>query len=139
MKHCKTLLPGRLILMLPLLALLAAIPARTPPQEWVKIGDKTVNYTIDHTEIVFDKVQQSLGALRVRVKKGAINLHRCAIYFDNGQTKDMEILNSIPEGGESKVIELPADSPAISKLVFTYDTKNRAIQKAEIEIWGRRK
>lgn len=139
MKQFKPLFSGRLLLVLPLLALLAASPARHIQQNWVKIGDRTVNYTIDHSEIVFDGVQKNLGALQVKVKKGAINLHRCVIYYDNGQTQDMDILNAIPQGGESKVLELPADSRIISKLVFTYDTKNRATQKADVEVWGRTK
>jgi hypothetical protein len=133
------LLSGRLALILPLLALLAASPARHSQQNWVKIGDRTVNYTVDHSEIIFDDVQKDLSAIRVKVRKGAINLHRCAIYYDNGQTQDMDIMNSIPQGGESKVLELPADSRTITKLVFTYDTKNRTAQKSEVEIWGRTK
>lgn len=139
MKQFQPLLSGRLILIIPLLALLAASPARHVQQNWVKLGDRTVNYTVDHSEIVFDGVQKNLSALRVKVRKGAINLHRCAIFYDNGQTQDMDIMNSIPQGGESKVLELPADSRTITKLVFTYDTKNRASQKSEVEIWGRTK
>lgn len=139
MKHSQSLVSGRLFLILPLLALLAASPATHIQQSWVKIGDRTVNYTVDHSEIVFEGVQKNLSALRVKVRKGAINLHRCAIFFDNGQTQDVDIMNAIPQGGESKMIELPADSRTIVKLVFTYDTKNRATQKAEVEIWGRTK
>lgn len=125
--------------MLPLFALLAASPATNLQQNWIKIGERTVNYTIDHSEIVFEGVQKNLGALQVKVKKGAINLHRCVVYFEDGQTQDMDVLNAIPEGGESKVLELPANSRTISKLVFTYDTKNRATQKADVEVWGRTK
>jgi hypothetical protein len=139
MKQLQPLRSGKLILILPLLALLAASPAGYLQQNWVKIGDRTVNYTVDHSEIVFDGLQKDVSALRIKVKKGAINLHRCAIFYDNGQTHDIDIMNAIPQGGESKVIELPSDSRTIVKLVFTYDTKNRAIQKADLEIWGRTK
>lgn len=104
---------------------------------WVKIADRTITYTIDHTEITLDAIPQSSAAFRVKVKKGAVNLHKCTIYYNNGQLLDVDILNSIPQGGESKIIELPADHPPVTKLVFTYDTKNRAIQKAELEFWGR--
>ena len=109
-----------------------------PPQEkWVKLGERTAAYTVDHSQIIVDGLEQNLNALRVKVKKGALNLHRCAIFYKNGQTQDIDILNSIPEGGQSKIIEIPANDHLITKLVFTYDTKNRAIDKANVELWGR--
>ena len=109
-----------------------------PQNNWVKLANRTVNYTMDHSEMVIDGLNENLTALRVKVAKGAINLHRCVVYYQNAQTQDIDILNSIPEGGESKVIDLPRSDQAITKLIFVYDTKNRAIQKADIELWGRK-
>ncbi|MGB8193776.1 MAG: hypothetical protein WCF67_17725 [Chitinophagaceae bacterium] len=139
MKYFLRLLPWRFVLMVPLLAFCYAAPVETGKAQntWVKIANRTVTYTVDHSEMVIDGVQQSLTGLRVKVIKGAINLHRCTVFYSNGQTLDIEILNSIPEGSESKIIELPAGNPIIARIVFTYDTKNRAIQKAEVECWGR--
>ena len=121
-----------------LLALWPVLNSHTYIQaNWVKLGERTVNYTADHSEIVFDNLNVNAAALRVKVKKGAINLHRCVIYFQDNQTHEVDVLNSIPAGNESKIIELPTPAKAILKLVFTYDTKNRATQKAEVEVWGR--
>jgi hypothetical protein len=129
--------------MLALTVLLAAthpVPAeRTAMQNnWVKLADRTVTYTVSHSQIVLDGLNDNLGALKVKVTAGAINLHRCMIYYQNGQTQDVDVLNSIAQGGESKVIELPHSDQPIIKLVYVYDTKNRAIQKADVELWGRR-
>lgn len=109
-----------------------------PQGSWSKLADRTVQYTVDHTEVTIDGLQQNLGALRVKVAKGAINLHRCVVYYSNSQTQDIAVLNSIPEGGESKVIELTHSDQPVTKVVLVYDTKNRAIQKADVELWGRR-
>jgi hypothetical protein len=133
-------LTGRFVLMAVMIAGWTAFTATifAPPQEkWVKLAERTANYTVDHSQIVLDGLDANLTALRVKVKKGALNLHRCAIFYKNGQTQDIDILNSIPEGGQSKVIEIPGSDRLISKLVFTYDTKNRDIQKADVELWGR--
>ena len=130
---------GILILSITLLACWSMLSASTSFQEkWVKLGDRTVNYTVDHSEIVFEGLNANVSALRVKVRKGAINLHRCVVYYQDNQTHEIDILNSIPAGQESKVIELPAPAKTINKLVFTYDTKNRATQKAEVEVLGRR-
>jgi hypothetical protein len=132
-------LSGRLVLMTVAIAgwtIFNALSA--PPQDkWVKLGDRTANYTVDHSQIVFEGLDVNLNAIRVKVKKGALNLHRCTIFYKNSQTQDIDILNSIPEGGQSKIIEIQANDRTITKLVFTYDTKNRAIQKADVELWGR--
>lgn len=105
---------------------------------WTKLADRTVNYTVDHTEINIDGIRQTLNAVRVKVSKGAINLHRCVVYYQDSQTQDIAVLNAIPEGGESKVIELNHTDQAVMRIVLVYDTKNRDNQKADVELWGRK-
>ena len=129
---------GMLIWMVTMLASWPVLSSNTSMQEkWVKIGERTVNYTVDHSELVFEGLNINVNALRFKVKKGAINLHRCVVFFQDNQTHEVDILNSIAAGQESKVIELPTPSKTIAKLVFTYDTKNRASQKVEVEVLGR--
>jgi hypothetical protein len=145
MKYAVLRLPRLLILAVPLLVILSSMsmkhdaPDMAPMQaKWVKLGDRTVNYTVDHSEIVIEGTQEGLNALRVKVTKGAINLHGCRVTYKNGQTADIDVLNSIPQGGESKVIDLPASEQAIVRITFWYDMKNRAVQQTTIEIWGRK-
>ena len=122
-----------------LLAQLSFTASTALPQgNWSKLADRTVQYTVDHTEITIDGLQENLDALKVKVAKGAINLHRCVVYYKDSQTQDIAVLNSIPEGSESKVIELASNGQAVTKVVLVYDTKNRAIQRADVELWGRR-
>ncbi len=131
--------PWFLLLAMCLLVSWSGKPIYSPIQEkWTKLADRTITYTVDHSEIVVDGLSENLDALRVKVKKGAINLHRCVVYYKNNETQQIDVLNSIPAGNESKVIELASPPKTINKLVFTYDTKNRAVQKAEVEIWGRK-
>jgi hypothetical protein len=138
MKRSLFRLPG-LLAMIALLFAYATAPGTAILQNnWVKLANRTVNYTMDHSEMVVDGLNDNLNGLRVKVTKGAINLHRCVVYYQNAQTQDIDILNSIPEGSESKIIDLPRSDQAITKLVFVYDTKNRAIQKADVEVWGRK-
>ena len=130
---------GMLVLAITLLACWPVLSANTSFQEsWIKLGERTVNYTVDHSEIVFEGLNTNVSALRVKVRRGAINLHRCVVFYQDNQTHEIDVLNSIPAGQESKVMELPIPTKTINKLVFTYDTKNRATQKAEVEVLGRR-
>ena len=68
---------GILILAITLLFCWPLLSASTSIQDkWVKLGERTVNYTVDHSEIVFESLNANVSALRVKVRKGAINLHR---------------------------------------------------------------
>lgn len=117
---------------------LAASPDNKNVQErWVRLAERTVNHTLDHSESMIDGIDKNLTSVRFKVTKGALNLHRCRVQYKNGQTQDIDILNSIPEGGESKVIDLPVNNDVITRLSFWYDTKNRGIKKATVEIWGK--
>ena len=136
----KRYIPG----ILAILVLLAAyrpkpaLHASQPQNNWVKLASRTLAYTVDHSQVDIDGLQDYLGALRVRVAKGAINLQRCVVYYKDSQTQDFDVLNAIPQGGESKIIELSRTDQPVTRIVFVYDTKNRAIQKADVEFWGRK-
>jgi len=43
----------------------------------------------------------------------------------------------MPAGGETRVIDLRGRRRAISKVVFWYDTKGIAENKATVDLWGR--
>ena len=135
--NLRLLSPVLLVLFL-LIQVPAGLYAGKPLQEkWSRLGERTAPHTIDHSEITFDAVEKTANALRVKVKKGALNLHRCVVYYKNGQTSEVTILNSIPQGGDSKIIELPHSDMLITRIVLTYDTKNRATQQAIVELWFR--
>lgn len=132
-------LSGKLALGILLLAQWPALSSSTAvvQEKWIRLGSRTVTATIDHTELTFDGLQHGLNGVKVKVTSGAINLHRCVAYYKDSQTEEVAVLNAIPQGSESKVIELTRTGQPVVKLVFVYDTKNRAIQKADVEVWGR--
>jgi hypothetical protein len=131
--------PGKLALMALLITQCFAFTPYTIPQgQWAKLASRTVTYTNDHSELAIDGLNENMDAVRVKVVKGAINLQRCVVYYKDSQTQDIDVLNSIPEGSESKIIELTRSGQPVTKVILVYDTKNRAIQKADVELWGRR-
>lgn len=107
------------------------------PIRWEKLGTRKVNYTLDRDEIMVTAYEGRFTALKFRVEKGGINLHRVAIHYGNGEVQEIETRNDIPAGGESRLINLPGNRRVIRKVVFWYDTKNYAGQKATVELWGR--
>ncbi len=107
------------------------------PPRWEKLGERKVNYGLDRDEIIVTAAEGRFTALKFKIQKGGINLHKVVVHFGNGTTEELEVRDEIPGGGESRVIDLPGNKRIIQKVVFWYDTKNFANQKAHLELWGR--
>ncbi len=108
----------------------------TPPR-WEKLGERKVNFAVDRDEILVTASEGRFTALKILVKKGAINLHKVVVHFGDGSEQEVETRDEIRAGGESRVINLEGNRRVIRKVVFVYDTKNFADKRAEVELWGR--
>lgn len=104
---------------------------------WEKLGQRRVNYGLDRDEISVTARDGAFRALKIKVKNGGINMHRCIVHYRNGQTQSLNISQVIRKGGETRVLNLDGNRRIITKVVFLYDTKNFARQRATIELWGR--
>lgn len=105
--------------------------------DWEKLGDRKVNQTAESDEINFPANGPVLTAIKIKSKRGGINLQRCVIYFANGGKKSIELRNDIPAGGESRVINLPGNKQPITKFIYWYGIPQSGDQKADLEIWGK--
>lgn len=108
------------------------------PPRWIKLGQRKVNYALDRDEILVTASEGRFTALKLRVKKGGINLHRMVVHFADGTKKEVALRANIQAGGSTRVIDLPGNRRIIRKVVFVYDTKNLSGRKAVVELWGRR-
>ncbi len=107
------------------------------PPRWEKLGERKVNYALDRDEIMVTASEGRFTALKFLVKKGGVNFHKIVVHFGDGSEEEIELRDEIRPGGETRVIDLPGKRRVIRKVVFWYDTKNFADQKAEVEMWGR--
>ncbi len=115
------------------------MPWSTEPVEgtWEKLGEHTLTLDVHSGTFNFPENGPVLSAIKIRSKKGAINLQRCMVYFANGEKLSIELRNDIPPGSESRVINLPGNRQALTRFVFWYGVSQSGAEKAEIEIWGK--
>jgi hypothetical protein len=104
---------------------------------WEKLGETKINQTEASDEFNFPPNSPVLSAIKIKSKKGGINLLRCVVYFSNGDKKSIELRNDIQPGGESRIINLTGNQSRISKFVFWYGSPQSGDQKAELEFWGK--
>ncbi len=120
------------------LAMSFSLPhANLQPPRWEKLGERKVNFGVDRDEIMVTAAEGRFTAIKLMVRRSAINLHKVAIHFGNGDVDEVEVRNDIPAGGETRVIDIQGNRRVIRKVVFWYDTKNRANDRAVVELWGR--
>lgn len=112
-------------------------PVSTLQDNWEKLGERKISHSVESDEITFPESGTILSAIKIRSKKGGINLQKCLIQFANGDKKSIELRNDIPPGGESRVIHLHGNQQPIVKFTFWYGVSQSGDQKAELEIWGK--
>lgn len=111
--------------------------AMNQPPRWEKLGERQVNYGLDHDEILVTAAEGRFSALQIRVKRGGVNMHKLVVHYGNGERDEIELRDNFAAGSESRVIDLSGARRVIRTVDFWYDTKNVADRKAVVELWGR--
>jgi hypothetical protein len=106
---------------------------------WELLGVRKVNYGLDRDEIVVTRSEGLFTGIKIKVKGGAVNMHRLVVHYGNGEKDEFELRENFRAGSESRIIDLPGNKRVIRKVDFLYDTKDVAARKGVVELWGFRK
>ena len=112
----------------------AAIAADT----WVLLGERTVTDRLDHDTIVVTAERGEFSAVKVMVKKHAIDFHRFVVHYGNGEDQDVEVRHTIPAGGSSRTVDLAGGRRVIKSIDFWYDARTLGGKKAVVRVLGLR-
>lgn len=105
---------------------------------WVQLGMRKVNYGLDHDVIPVTYREGYFEAIKIVVRGGALNMHKCTVYFENGGQQEVELRHNFTKGSDSRVVDLKGNKRLIEKIELWYDTKNIADRKAVVVVWGRK-
>jgi hypothetical protein len=103
---------------------------------WRFIADKIVAFGVDHDVIVTGNTNDDFRKLKLRVTDGPLKMYDMKVYFDNGDVQDVSIRFHIPQGGESRVIDLDGGLRHIKRIEFWYETKGFRKGRARVAVWG---
>lgn len=116
---------------------LIALSSFTIAGKWELLGSRQVRYGLDRDEILVTGNEGRFEAIQIRVKRSAINMHKCVVHFGDGTEQEVELKNNFRAGDESRIINLEGNNRIIRKVVFWYDTKNNRKNTAVVELWGK--
>jgi hypothetical protein len=105
---------------------------------WKFIGDKNVRFGVDRDVIHCGSINDDFRQIKLKVTDGPLKVYDMKIYFDNDEVQDISIRNRIPQGGESRIIDLQGGLRHLKKIEFWYETKGFARGRARVAVWGRK-
>ncbi|MDQ3141684.1 MAG: hypothetical protein M3Q56_05495 [Bacteroidota bacterium] len=111
--------------------------SHTDDHKWELLGSRTIKHGLDRDEILVTGWEGRFDAIKIKVRRSGINMHKCIVHFADGSEQNVGLKNQFSAGSESRVIDLEGNNRIIRKVVFWYDTKNFRKSKAVVELWGK--
>lgn len=104
---------------------------------WRMLGTTQASHKADHDVIVIAGPYDYFRRLKFKVTNAPLNLQRMFVrYDDGGKPENIDIRYNIPQGGESRVIDLKGDKRKLKSVEFWYDTKGFLKGKANVTLLG---
>jgi hypothetical protein len=112
-------------------------PRAGAPGTWRLIGSTQANFAADHDAIIVKGPFDDFRKIKFKVTDAPLNMMRLVVTYDNGMPDKIDVRQNIPQGGESRVIDLKgAGKRSIRKIEFWYDTKGILRGKANVTVIG---
>lgn len=121
-----------------LILITVALCAEAARDRWVLLGRKTVSFGAERDVIRVTGWRGEFKRLQLYVRETGVHIADMNVVFANGRTVDVPLRSFIPEGGRSRVIDLPGKSREIQRITLVYATRIGARDKALVEVWGLR-
>ena len=105
-------------------------------QDWRKLGEKNVSFNID-----LDRINaQSKGHVReihLAVRNAPVKFKRVVLNYMDGERKELEYLEDVQVGQESRSITIEGDGHVIKSVDFWYSTDSFRGKRAKVTVYGR--
>lgn len=115
-----------------------AVSAAIAADTWVLLGERTVTDRLDHDTIVVTAERGEFSAVKVTVKKHAVDFHRFVVTYGNGDTDVLEVRRTIPAGGETRQLDFQGGRRVIKRIDFWYDARTLGGKRAGVRALGLR-
>jgi hypothetical protein len=125
-------------LILVTLAVLLSIPAMAVSVRWTFLGEKLVNDRLDHDRLLVTAARGDFNSIQLRVKGASVDFHKVVVVYANGGRDEIELRNTIPAGGTSRVIDLRGNERIIKEVIFWYDANTIRGRKAVVRVFAKR-
>ncbi|MFZ1775040.1 MAG: hypothetical protein WAT78_13905 [Rhizobiaceae bacterium] len=121
------------------LAALPLLPSAAQAASWVKLGERNVNPVADHDRIHVGAGAGDFSHIRIKVRGNDLFLYDLDVRFSNGGHQDVPVRFMIPQGGQTRAVNLEGSADRNIKWVdFNYGKPVNWRGATWIELWGKR-
>jgi hypothetical protein len=104
---------------------------------WRLIGQTHADHGADHDTIIVQGPFDNFRKIKFKVTDAPLNMQRMVVTYDNGAPDNIDIRQNIPQGSESRAIDLRgAGKRSLRRIDFWYDTKGVLNGKADVTVFG---
>ena len=112
-------------------------PAAGGPGSWHLLGTVQAKHSADHDAIFVAGPYDYFRKLKFKVANSPLNMQRMIVrYDDGGAPENIELRFTIPQSGESRLIDLKGGRRKIKAVDFWYETKGFLNGKANLTLFG---
>jgi hypothetical protein len=112
-------------------------PNPGPAGSWRLIGQTHADHSNDHDTIVVKGPYDNFRKIKFKVTDAGLNMLHMVVTYDNGQPDKIDVRQNIPQGGESRAIDLKGvGQRSLRRVDFWYDTKGFLKGKADVTLFG---
>ena len=104
---------------------------------WDYLGDAHVDGGNDHDSIHVGKHDGRFRAIQLRVEGGEVFFERVIVHFHDGSHEELLIRDRIPNGGQTRAIDLPGERRVIESVELWY-SKARWEHRPKVALFGLR-
>jgi hypothetical protein len=114
-------------------------PNAAPAGTWVLIGQTHADHGADHDGIVVKGPFDAFRKIKFKVTDAPLHMQHMVVTYDNGQPDKIDVRQEIPQGGESRSIDLKGIGKRhVRRIDFWYDTKGFLKGKADVTVFGQK-
>ena len=112
-------------------------PKAAPAGTWLLIGQTHADHGADHDGIVVKGPFDNFRRIKFKVTDAPLNMQHMVVTYDNGVPDKIDVRQNIPQGGESRVIDLKGiGKRSVRRIDFWYQTKGFLKGKADVTVFG---
>jgi hypothetical protein len=120
-------------------AQLIAVPRGGPAGSWRLLGQTHAQRKADHDAILVAGPYDFFRRLKFKVTDAPLNMMKMLVrYDDGGLPEQIELRFNIPQGGESRVIDLKGARRKLKSVEFWYDTQGLLKGQADVTLFGQK-
>jgi hypothetical protein len=114
----------------------AVITGEAQAASWVLLGRRQVNGGVDVDQINVGRGAGVFSRIRLKVTGNDLMIYDLDVRYGNGANDDIPVRLLIPQGGQTRAIDLRANNRFIRHVRFTYGKFANGRGATHVELWG---